>query len=98
MQTIKLKPNQTHAQLARGRQTPVANADGEAVANKIGATYLECSAKDYVGVVEVFQAAIKAAKSKKEQSGGYFEKINSWCCLWWCCRVGAVHPVTSVYN
>ena len=43
-------------------RAPVAFAEGQALAEQIGAiAYLECSAKDYIGVQEVFQAATEAA-------------------------------------
>lgn len=47
-------------------QRPVTRQEGQAVAQKIGATsYVECSAKNGTGVREVFQTATKAALSAK---------------------------------
>ncbi|PRT55712.1 GTP-binding protein rho1 [Wickerhamiella sorbophila] len=52
--------------LRRTSQSPVTSAEGEAVAQKIGAIkYLECSARTGQGVREVFEAATRAALSTK---------------------------------
>lgn len=49
-------------------QRPVTRQEGQAVAQKIGATaYVECSAKNGTGVREVFQTATKAALSAKHK-------------------------------
>ena len=48
-------------------QKPVPNADAKSTADKIGAfDYLECSAKEKIGVQEVFQVATRAAMSKSK--------------------------------
>lgn len=62
--------------LARMNQRPVTRQEGQAVAQKIGATsYVECSAKNGTGVREVFQTATKAALSaKKTKSSGKNKK------------------------
>jgi len=60
-------------ELRRVNQRPVTEQEGQAVAQKIGATkYLECSAKTNEGVREVFEAATRAALTmnrKKSKSG-----------------------------
>jgi Ras family protein A len=61
----------TIEQLGQQQQQPVSTADGQAVAQKIGAAdYLECSARTGQGVREVFEAATRASlktKNKKEK-------------------------------
>ncbi len=58
----------TIEELRKTSQTPVSSADGQAVADKIGAIkYLECSAKTGEGVREVFEQATRAALSGKEK-------------------------------
>ena len=48
-------------------QKPVPSADAKSTAVKIGAfDYLECSAKEKIGVQEVFQVATRAAMSKSK--------------------------------
>jgi Ras family protein A len=52
----------TNADLARMNQRPVSRAEGNAVAQKIGAAgYVECSAKTGESVREVFQTATRFA-------------------------------------
>lgn len=52
---------------------PVTSFKGQAVARQIKARYyLECSAKDKVGVKEVFDAATRAALEKKKSKGCKF--------------------------
>ena len=41
--------------------TPVTPEQGQAVANRMGAIYIECSAKEQKGVAEVFELAINTA-------------------------------------
>lgn len=49
---------------------PVSTAEGQAVAELIGAqSYLECSARTKVGVVEVFSAATRASLSPARTKG-----------------------------
>jgi len=56
----------TVRELARAKQTPVPMSEGEQMANRIGAKdYLECSALTKEGVREVFEAATRAALSRR---------------------------------
>jgi hypothetical protein len=41
---------------------------GQAVANRMGATYMECSAKESRGVDQVFELAINTAVAVEDQS------------------------------
>jgi hypothetical protein len=41
--------------------TPVTHAQGKAVAQKMGARYMECSSKEMTGVHEIFDTAIDIA-------------------------------------
>lgn len=41
--------------------TPVTQAQGKAVADKMGALYMECSSKEMTGVHEIFETAIDIA-------------------------------------
>ena len=59
--------------------TPVTPEQGQAVANRMGATYIECSAKEAKGVDQVFELAINTAvavedhnriEAKHSSSGG----------------------------
>ncbi|CAK7896539.1 GTP-binding protein Rho1p [[Candida] anglica] len=60
--------NNTIEQLRQQQQQPVTAADGQAVAQKIGASnYLECSARTGEGVREVFAAATRASLRTKEK-------------------------------
>lgn len=59
----------TVRELARAKQTPVPMSEGEQMANRIGAKdYLECSALTKEGVREVFEAATKAALSRRTKA------------------------------
>ena len=66
---------QVMEQLREGGQQPVATADGQAVAEQIGATgYYECSAKTGFGVREVFEAATRASLMGKSKNNGKAKK------------------------
>ena len=45
--------------------TPVTEAQGQAVANRMGARYMECSSKEMTGVHEVFETAIDTTIKKE---------------------------------
>ena len=45
--------------------TPVTQEQGRAVAQRMGALYMECSAREYTGVNEIFDKAITMAVSGK---------------------------------
>lgn len=62
---LRNNPN-TIEQLRQQQQQPVSTAEGQAVAQKIGAQYLECSARTNEGVREVFEAATRASLKTKE--------------------------------
>ncbi|KKY20296.1 putative rho gtpase [Phaeomoniella chlamydospora] len=51
--------------------TPVTPGQGQAVARRMGAMYVECSSKEMTGVHEVFELAVNTAIGVEEQ--GYFE-------------------------
>lgn len=56
----------TKRELARKKEKPVTEMDGEAMASRIGArAYIECSALTKEGVREVFQKATKSALDKR---------------------------------
>ena len=56
----------TIQELAKRGQKPIKAVDGEAIAGKIGAYgYLECSARLNVGVMKVFETAIRAKMCTK---------------------------------
>lgn len=46
--------------------TPVTQQQGRAVADKMGATYMECSSKEMTGVHEIFETAIDTAVRGRE--------------------------------
>jgi Ras homolog gene family, member A len=48
--------------------TPVTPEQGQAVADRMGATYIECSAKESRGVQEVFELAINTAVRIEDES------------------------------
>ncbi|OJD20757.1 GTP-binding protein rhoC [Blastomyces percursus] len=48
--------------------TPVTPEQGQAVAQRMGATYVECSSKEMRGVDEVFELAVNTAVGIEEQS------------------------------
>jgi Ras family protein A len=54
--------------------TPVTSEQGQAVAQKMGARYMECSSKEMVGVDEIFEQAIHTVvnndRSNQQQSRG----------------------------
>jgi Rho family protein len=56
---------QTRRMLSAQGQRPISPEQGEAVAKEIGATYMECSAKNGEGVQEVFKAALKESMKSK---------------------------------
>ena len=69
---------QTLEQLRADGLQPVATADGQNVADQIGATgYYECSAKTGYGVREVFEAATRASLMGKQKNTGKKNKKNS---------------------
>lgn len=47
--------------------TPVTPEQGQAVAQRMGAAYIECSSKEMQGVDEVFELAVNTAISIEEQ-------------------------------
>ena len=47
--------------------TPVTPEQGTAVANKMGAVYMECSAKERVGIEEIFDKAICMTVDAEEE-------------------------------
>ena len=58
----------TMHELAKMKQVPVTVADGQGMAEKVGAySYLECSAKINEGVREVFESATRAALEQKKK-------------------------------
>ena len=46
--------------------TPVTTTQGQTVANKMGAMYMECSSKEMVGVHEIFDTAIETVVAESE--------------------------------
>jgi len=46
--------------------TPVTTAQGQTVANKMGAMYMECSSKEMIGVHEIFDTAIELVVAESE--------------------------------
>lgn len=48
--------------------TPVTPEQGQAVAKQMGASYIECSAKESRGIQEVFDQAINTAIKAEEES------------------------------
>lgn len=61
-----------------GLYNKVTYTEGQSMAQKIGAfAFLECSAKENSGVQEVFQAATKAAYSKKKGANSVLESLKS---------------------
>ena len=61
----------TKAAMAREKLEIIRTEVGRAMAEKVGAdTYLECSAKTREGVREVFDAATRAALSKRRKKKG----------------------------
>ncbi|KAL7410461.1 putative GTPase Rho1 [Mrakia frigida] len=61
----------TIEELKKTSQRPVAQAEGQAVAQKIGARrYIECSARTGEGVRDVFQTATREALAAKVRGGG----------------------------
>mgnify|MGYP003365667748 FL=1 len=65
-------------QLREVGQQPVSTADGQAVAEQIGATgYYECSAKTGFGVREVFEAATRASLMGKSKNNGKAKKNSN---------------------
>lgn len=46
--------------------TPVTQAQGQAVAKKMGALYMECSSKEMNGVHEIFETAINTVVAEQE--------------------------------
>ncbi|KAH8696602.1 putative Rho GTPase Rho4 [Talaromyces proteolyticus] len=48
--------------------TPVTPEQGQAVAQRMGAAYIECSSKEMTGVDEVFELAVNTAVGVEEQS------------------------------
>ncbi|KAG7193421.1 GTP-binding protein Rho1 [Scheffersomyces spartinae] len=71
---------ETIERLRKDQLQPVSTADGQAVAQKIGAVnYFECSAKTNQGVREVFEAATRASlmgKSKQRKEGKSSKKCT----------------------
>lgn len=64
--------------LRADEQQPVSTAEGQSVAEQIGATgYYECSAKTGLGVREVFEAATRASFMGKSKNNGKSKKNSS---------------------
>src|SRR5271163_3363154 len=57
--------------------TPVTPEQGQAVADRMGATYIECSAKESRGVNEVFELAINTAIAVEERNRAEVSASNS---------------------
>jgi Ras homolog gene family, member A len=55
--------------------TPVTPEQGQAVAQRMGAAYIECSSKEMHGVDEVFELAVNTAVGVEEQ-GWYSRDAN----------------------
>ncbi|CCD24332.1 Rho family protein NDAI_0D00180 [Naumovozyma dairenensis CBS 421] len=71
---LRNDPQVIEALRAEGQQ-PVTTAEGQEVAEQIGAAgYYECSAKTGFGVREVFEAATKAALAGKTKTNGKSKK------------------------
>ncbi|KAF8594686.1 signal transducer [Ceratobasidium sp. AG-I] len=65
---IDLRDDQRTQQMLNAEgQTTITSEQGEAVAQAIGASYMECSAKTGEGVQEVFDAALKARTRRRER-------------------------------
>eukprot|EP00729_Bicosta_minor_P004477 gene4477-28633_t len=63
-------------ELAREGQKPVPSADARAMAEKIGAfDYVECSAKENEGLLEVFHSATRAAMCKSKGKRSFLKSI-----------------------
>ena len=61
----------TIEKLRQNSQQPVSSAEGQSVADKIGAQkYLECSARTGQGVKEVFESATRASLMTKDGKSG----------------------------
>ena len=68
--------------------TPVTPEQGQAVANRMGATYIECSAKESRGVDQVFELAINTAVAFEDKNlaepgatnGGGGKKVKKRAC------------------
>ncbi|EGC47667.1 Rho3 GTPase [Histoplasma capsulatum var. duboisii H88] len=56
--------------------TPVTPEQGQAVAQRMGATYVECSSKEMRGVDEVFELAVNTAVGIEEQGWGGRDSEN----------------------
>ena len=54
--------------------TPVTPEQGQAVARKMGAMYVECSSKEMTGVHEVFELAVNTVIGMEER--GYSEAVQ----------------------
>jgi GTPase SAR1 family protein len=50
--------------------TPVTPEQGRAVAAKMGAVYMECSAKERIGIEEIFDKAIIMAVGEEQKEEG----------------------------
>ena len=58
----------TKARLAQKRQAPVSRADGEQLARDIGAAkYVECSALTQMGLKDVYEEAVRAARLNRRR-------------------------------
>jgi Ras homolog gene family, member A len=54
--------------------TPVTPEQGQGVADRMGATYIECSSKEMRGVDQVFELAVNTAIEAEENS--YIQRLN----------------------
>ena len=69
---------QTIETLREAGLQPVSSADGQSVADQIGASgYYECSAKTGYGVREVFEAATRSSLMGKNKNNGKAKKANN---------------------
>lgn len=63
-----LRHNKTCIDLLRSQGlTPVTQAQGQAVADKMSAKYMECSSKEWIGVEDIFDQAIVDAVAAGEE-------------------------------
>lgn len=51
--------------------TPVTPAQGSAVAKRMGATYVECSSKEMIGVKEIFDMAVEMSVTSEDEYSGF---------------------------
>ena len=57
--------------------TPVTPEQGQAVAQRMGASYVECSSKEMRGVDEVFELAVNTAVGVEEEEASWSGRAKS---------------------